>query len=240
VRVKADSQREVTDAEKAAAFRLFEALAPDEQRALMKRARWRRVAAGQEALDVESAARGVSFVARGRVRVMTHCSSGREIAFEDIGVGGFFGELAAIDGGPRSASVFAAEDTALGELDGQSFVAAITSHPQVAVEVMKRLAFMVRQASKRVVDISTLPVGARIAVELLRLAAIGTVDGNTAVIRPFPAHSDIASRVSTTRETVARALGTLAHKSLVQRRRNTMVIGDLAQLAAMVDEQRSV
>jgi len=236
--VTADFQRAAVDPERLEAFRLFEMLGADAQKALVKRARWRRVAAGREALDPESPVRDVSFVASGRVRVMTHCASGREIAFEDIGVGGFFGELAAIDGGPRSASVFAVEDSLLADLDGQTFLSTVTSHPDVAIEVLRRLAYMVRQASKRVVDISTLPVRGRIAVELLRLTAIGIVDDNTAVIRPFPSHADIASRVSATRETVARVLSVLARKGLVQRRRGTMVVRDLAQLAAMVDEER--
>lgn len=233
-----NSQQSTTPPERLAAFRIFEALGPDAQEALVKRARWRRIAASRVALNPASPAKDVSFIARGRVRVVTHSSSGRDLTFEDIGVGGFFGELAAIDGGPRSASVLAVEDSLLADLDAQAFLSAVTSHPDVAVEVMKRLAFMVRQASKRVVDVSILPVSGRIAAELLRLAAIGTVDGNTAVIRPVPSHSEIASRISSTRETVARELSVLARKGLVQRRRGAMIVSDLAQLAAAADEPR--
>lgn len=232
----ASTQPGPVDTDRLAAFQLFAALGRSARQALVKRARWRRVSAGYAALDPECLARDVSFIAKGRVRVVTHCASGRDIAFEDIGVGGFFGELAAIDGGPRSASVFAVEESLLGDLHSQTFLSAITSHPDVAIDVMKRLAFMVRQASKRVVDISTLSVRGRIAVELVRLAAVGTVDGNSAVIRPFPSHADIASRVSTTRETVARTLSAMARMGLVRRQRESLVVGDLAQLAALVDE----
>ena len=59
-----------------------------------------------------------------------------------------------------------------------------------------------------------------------------------AEIRPIPVHGDIASRVSTTRETVARVLSDLARKDIVERKKNALLIKDLAQLREMVEEVR--
>jgi DNA-binding IscR family transcriptional regulator len=103
---------------------------------------------------------------------------------------------------------------------------------------MKRLTYMVRQASERIMDLSTLGANNRIYAELLRQAMTNLMPDNRAEIRPIPHHSDIASRVSTTRETVARVLNDLARDNVVKRRRNSLVIPDIHRLADMVEEVR--
>ncbi|MEQ8356892.1 MAG: Crp/Fnr family transcriptional regulator [Kiloniellaceae bacterium] len=227
--------------EKLSAFALFEALDARERERLVQKARWRRIPAGRPVLDRDSGARDVFFVAQGLVRVSNHSYSGRQISFEDIGPGGFFGELAAIDGQPRSANVETIEESLIAGLDAQQFTSLVTAHPAVALAVMKRLAFMVRQASKRIVDVSTQPAEDRVCKELLRLAAASSGAGDAAavVISPFPSHSAIASRVSTTRETVARILGGLTRSGLIKRKQDVVVIDDLLRLAAMVEDKDS-
>jgi predicted transcriptional regulator len=58
------------------------------------------------------------------------------------------------------------------------------------------------------------------------------------VIKPIPVHNDIASRVSTTRETVARVLNSLARQGLIERRKDCLVIRDIDRLQGMVEEVR--
>ena len=58
------------------------------------------------------------------------------------------------------------------------------------------------------------------------------------MIEPIPIHSDIASRVSTTRETVTRVLNDLARQGIVQRTREGLVIRDLRRLRRMVEDVR--
>jgi DNA-binding GntR family transcriptional regulator len=65
------------------------------------------------------------------------------------------------------------------------------------------------------------------------------VAGNRATLAPLPRHADIASRVSTNREAVARELAELTRKGLLEKRKGSLTIVDVARLAAMVDEVRS-
>jgi CRP-like cAMP-binding protein len=58
------------------------------------------------------------------------------------------------------------------------------------------------------------------------------------VIEPIPIHSDIASRASTTRETVARVLGDLARQGILERTRDGLVIRDLRRLDDLVNDIR--
>ena len=65
---------------------------------------------GEQIFDRQSKATDIFFVVRGSVRIVNYSLSGREITLDDVTKGGHFGELAAIDGEPRSASVMALAD----------------------------------------------------------------------------------------------------------------------------------
>lgn len=78
------------------------------------------------------------------------------------------------------------------------FIKLVTTNPELAHALMRRLAVMIRQSSERIFDLSTMRVQSRVYRELLHLAVGETRDDNTAVIDPAPVHHDIASRASTT------------------------------------------
>jgi CRP-like cAMP-binding protein len=218
------------------AVELVASLGPEARQALERRCVWRSWSPGAQIIDRETLTNDVYFIARGRVRVVDYSSSGtREVIFDELRAGGHFGELAAIDGEPRSANVVAVEPTETAMIPGAAFVALLFDHPEIGLAVMRRLSEMVRQSTTRIMDLSTRGANNRIYAELLRLAKTGGgLAPNTAVISPIPVHSEIAARVSTTRETVARALSDLSHRSLLHRTDEALVILDLAQLTTMV------
>ncbi|MGQ9367621.1 Crp/Fnr family transcriptional regulator [Azospirillum sp. A39] len=219
---------------------LLRPLSPVERAAVARQCRWRRYAAGDLVLDQEGEGRDVCFVVDGRVRVLNHAASGREISFDDIPAGGLVGEMAAIDGQPRSASVVAVVDgTVIAHLAAAPFRALATGRPDLALAVMQRLAGIGRRTTERVMELSTLGANNRVHAELLRLARRAAAAGAAVpVIDPAPVHGDIAARVSTTRETVARVLGDLARDGVVERRGHALVIRDPARLEAMVEQVR--
>jgi CRP-like cAMP-binding protein len=218
------------------AVELVASLGLEARQALERRCVWRSWSPGAQIIDRETLTNDVYFIARGRVRVVDYSSSGtREVIFDELRAGGHFGELAAIDGEPRSANVVAVEPTETAMIPGAAFVALLFDHPEIGLAVMRRLSEMVRQSTTRIMDLSTRGANNRIYAELLRLARTGGgLAPNTAVISPIPVHSEIAARVSTTRETVARALSDLSHRSLLHRTDEALVILDLAQLTTMV------
>lgn len=200
--------------------------------------RYKRFAAQEQIVDRDSATTDVFFVVRGSVRVVNYSILGREIAFDEVTEGNYFGELSALDGQPRSASVMALEDTLILALPRSLFLNLLSEHPDIALQVMMRLAKIVRTADERIMDLSTLAAHNRVHAELLRQARSHIVDGGSARIEPVPVHSDIASRVSTTRETVARVLNDLARRGIVERTKDALLIHDLDQLRNMVQEVR--
>ncbi|MCC6469033.1 MAG: Crp/Fnr family transcriptional regulator [Alphaproteobacteria bacterium] len=206
--------------------------------ALAASATWRTYRRGQQVFDQESDNKDVFFVAEGRVRVTIFSSTGREVSFRDLPAGASFGELSAIDGQPRSASVVALSPAVLASLPRDRFWALLRRQHGVTERLLKNLATLVRNLSERVVDYGTLPVQNRIQAELVRMAREAGVQKNRAVLAPVPRHADIASRVATNREAVARELSRLARAGILERDRSGLVVNDVAALSAMIEKVR--
>jgi CRP-like cAMP-binding protein len=214
---------------------LFDGLDDCDREALTRLCRWHRYAAHKSIIGHEDETNDVYFVVAGKVRVTVFSPSGKEVAFRDLPAGRCFGELAAIDGAPRSATVIALSDTVLASMSAKTFRRALHDHPVVAANMVQYLAGLVRKLSDRVVEFSVLAVRNRIHAELLRLTRRQGLDGNTAIVTPAPTHADIASRVSTHREAVTRELNALARAGLIERRDGALVIADVARLARLVE-----
>lgn len=214
-------------------------LSPGERRDFEKSCRWRRFAAGEQIIDQASPRRDVYFLASGRVRVVNFTLQGREVAIEDLEEGSYFGELAALDGRPRSSSVVALTDSDIAKMAPERFLKVIKMYPEVALRIMINLAGMVRISTERIVDLSTLGANNRVHGELLRRAQVDGLEANGGILlKPVPVHSDMASRASTTRETVARVLSDLARQGILKRDKDALLISDMARLQEMVDEVR--
>lgn len=180
--------------------------------------------------------RNVHFIVSGAVHVTFYSKTGREVGFRDLGAGEMFGELAAIDGLPRSTQVMALRSTFIAVLPPQAFIGLLERQPAVALYVMRRLARLVRLLSDRVVEFSTLGVRNRIHAELLRLARAAAVTGNQARIDAPPTHADLANLISTHREAVTRELRDLTKAGLVRRVKGALLVLDLERLAVMVQD----
>jgi len=223
-----------------AGIEFFSCLDDASREAIERRCIWRRWDDGGQIIDRETLTNDVYFVVSGCVRVVDYDDTGRrEIIFDEIGPGGIFGELAALDGEPRSANIVASEETVTASLSSEAFIDVLFQYRDAGLAFMRRLSEIVRQSTSRIMDLSTLAVQNRIYAELLRQAKTGgSRPPNTAVIQPVPVHSDIAARVSTTRETVARVLSDLAHRGLVHREHDSLAILDVRRLSELTQRHR--
>lgn len=215
----------------------FLASLPDKDRqALEQRCAWRDCKKDEQIIDRDSDSRDVYFVVAGNVRVVNYSYSGREVSYDDVGPGSIIGELAAIDGKPRSANVVALNNATVASMSPDAFKQIVTGHPTIAAAVMERLVQIIRESNDRIMDLSTMGAFNRVYAELLRLAR-GNLDEEdySAVIDPIPIHSDLASRAGTTRETVARAIGELTRKGVVEKQGQTLNVPDMEQLEDIVE-----
>lgn len=219
-------------------IRMLEGLSADALGSLEKACTWRRYVDHEQIIDRQSDSTDVFFVVEGRVRIVNYSLSGKEITLEDLDAGSHFGELSALDGQPRSASVMSLNNCLIAALAQERFLNLLRENADISFRLLRALAGIIRNSTDRIMDLSTLAANNRVQADLLRQARSGLIGENQAEIRPIPVHGDIASRVSTTRETVARVLSDLARQSIIERKKNALLIKDLAQLREMVEEVR--
>lgn len=213
-------------------------LSPEARHRLAERCRWARYAPHETILDRNDRDTDAYMVVDGRVRVVNFSFGGREISFDEFGPGHVFGELAALDGQPRSATILALTPTTVAMMPARVFQDTVSGTPEIALTMMKHLAGVVRRGTERIMDLSTLAANNRVQAELLRLARGVVRPDGTAVLKPAPVHADIAARVSTTRETVARVFSDLVKNGIVKRQGQTVLISDVEALQDIVDEVR--
>ena len=218
---------------------LLAPLSPADRTSLARQCKWRRYAPHELIMDrLDNDTRDVCCVVEGRVRVVNHSLGGREISFDDVPSGGFLGELSALDGEPRSATVEALDETLCAFIPGAVFLELVAHNPALARALLLKLVKIIRRSTDRIMDLSTLGANNRVHAELLCLAKLNLKRDNTAEITPIPVHNDIAARVSTTRETVARVLNDLARDGIVERRSNVLVVRNFKALERMVEDVR--
>jgi CRP/FNR family cyclic AMP-dependent transcriptional regulator len=219
-------------------IRLLRGVSSKEKEGLARASAFKRFDAHEQILDRDNESQDVFFVCSGRVRIVNYSLSGREVSLADIPAGGHFGELAALDGEPRSASAMALEESIVAIMPPDTFLGLIKIHPDVMLGVMQSLTRIIRRSTERIMDLSTLGANNRVHAELLRLARSAMVGDNTAVIKPIPVHGELAASVSTTRETVARVLSELAKKGFVKRGKDALHVSDVEALEEMVENVR--
>jgi len=187
---------------------------------------------GRTIFSVGAHATDVMFVVEGEVQVLLYSNNGREVSVRDLGPGSILGELAALDGKPRSASVVAASDVRLRMMTREDFMACVESSPVAALWLARRLALEVRRLTERVFELSALNVQARLHCELLRMAR---GDGAVATRIPrAPTHAELANRIGTHREAVTREMRSLAQMNIIRNHRRSLEFLDIPELERAV------
>jgi CRP-like cAMP-binding protein len=189
-----------------------------------------RATKGRTLVEKGSRTRDVFFLLEGRAQVVLYSASGREVCVNDIGPGAMFGEIAALDGEPRSASIQAASDLVLIAMRAEDFLACLESSPAAGIWLARQLAAHSRRLTEQVFELSALNVQARIHCELLRLAQKGEQRNGGIEVRPAPTHAELASRIGTHREAVTRELRVLSQEKVIRYGRGSLMIINMARL----------
>lgn len=200
---------------------------------------WRKCRSGEQILTRDSASRDIIFVISGEVRIVNFSLTGREVAYAEVKGGGYFGELAAIDGEPRSANVVVHQDCLIASLNPGALRKVMIEHPEVGVRVVEKLARIVRICDDRIMDLATLGAHQRVYRELSKLISEDPVRPNSWLIYPSPTQSVIAARASTTRETVARVMSQLSSAGILERKTKTLYVRDRERLNLLIEHVSS-
>ncbi|MEU6644568.1 Crp/Fnr family transcriptional regulator [Saccharomonospora sp. NPDC046836] len=177
----------------------------------------------------------VLVVLSGWVRVATSLNDGREVVYALRGPGDVLGELAAVHGWPRSASVRGIGPVVAVQLTKSELFAALTNLPGIAVALLKTVAVRLRDAENARIGAAALDVSKRLAKYLIDLAGErGVVDGKEIFIESPLTQEDIAAHLGASRRAVARAFGLLRERGVVSTGRKRIVVHRLDVLKSLV------
>ena len=160
----------------------------------------RRYRRGEYLFHVGDPGDSLLVIADGLVKVTISSPDGVEVVLATMGRSESLGELAVLDGAPRSASVVAAEPTVVIVLGRRELLNTMSAHPAVMDAVLVSLGALVRRLTETTGDLVFLDLGGRLAKALLRLA------GDQQVIDLGLTQSDIAAMVGASRPAVNKAL----------------------------------
>ncbi len=149
----------------------------------------------------------------GRVKVFLGNDAGREVILNVQGPGEYFGELALIDSGPRSASVITQEKSTLSIISKTDFEDFLRQHPAATVKIMRGMVKRLRALTENVRSLALMDVYGRVARLLLKLSQ---PEGEIRVIRDVLTQQDIADRVGASREMVSRILKDLREGGYIE------------------------
>ena len=172
----------------------------------------------------------------GRLKAVGTGSEGREVVFAVIGPGEVTGEIALIDGRPRSATIVAMEDSELLVLARRDFLAFLREDVDAAIQLAQVLAAYIRRLSDTVEDAYYQPLPVRLAKKLLQLGrehGEDTPDGLRVGVKL--SQRELGELVGKTREAVNKQLRTWGEAGLVVTVGGHLVLRDVEGLEEIAD-----
>lgn len=170
-------------------------------------------------------------IVSGEVKIQRVTPSGRLVVLAIRGPGEHVGEMALLDGDPRSADAVTAARTELLILDRYDFIRCMLDRPQIALNMLASLARRLREAANQVEGYRELDVLGRVAAVLLELAAAhGEPVGEGVRITVRVTQQDLADRIGATRVSVNKALGRLRTVRAIRSEGGDLVVTNREEL----------
>jgi CRP/FNR family transcriptional regulator, cyclic AMP receptor protein len=210
---------------------LFAQLAPadlDRLAALFRRRRYR---AGEPVFREGDPGTALYIIESGEVKILLGGAEGKEVVLSLLAPGEFFGELALLDGAPRSADAVTTVPSELLVLPRDDFLQFIRGAPPVAVNMLAALSRRLRRTDRLVHDAAFSDIQTRVTRVLLELGETrGTPEGRGVVIEPHLTQGDLANMVGATRESVNKCLRYFESEGLVRHQRGRLMLLDVERL----------
>jgi len=176
---------------------------------------------------------GLMGVLAGAVKISVASADGRDIVLTIMHEGDIFGEIALLDGHPRTADATAMTDCELMVIERRDFIPFLRSQPDLAIQIIEILCSRLRRTTEQVQDVTFLNLPSRLAKTLLRL----TADAEKPSSAPKVAitQREISQIVGRSRESTNKQLRSWAKHGLIRLERGAVVVlrrDKLAKVAA--------
>ncbi len=203
---------------------LFSGLDADSIKTIARLCQTRRLPAGQTLFVKGDPGDALYGVRRGQIRIETGTATGERLTIDVFGPGDLFGEIAVLDGRPRTADAIAAEDAELFVLPRTEFLSHLEHEPRLAIRLIELLCGRLRSTNERTEEMMFLPLETRLA---RRLSTLAEDFGAELQIT----QDELAGLVGVTRESVNRQLRAWRESGIVKLGRGRIWV-DVKRLAA--------
>lgn len=156
-------------------------------------------------------------IIKGSVKVSSYAPDGREVVLSILEKGAFFGEMALLDDEPRSATVTTLENSELGQIRRADFERLMLDMPRITRKLLAEMVSRLRRTSAVLERVSTMDVPQRLYNYLRDFCerhGVRSLDGCYEV--RLPTHQLVADQLSTSRETISRAISALKKEDVIR------------------------
>ncbi|HUP54522.1 MAG TPA: Crp/Fnr family transcriptional regulator [Methylomirabilota bacterium] len=217
-----------------AAIPFFGGLEPAALDRLAAGMRSRRFRRGEVIFHIGDPGDALFVIVSGEVKISLPSETGDEAILATLRPGDVFGELALLDGAPRSASASALTATEAVILPRERFRELIATETGVRDALLASIAGELRRLTTHVEELHFLDITGRLAARLVRLSQEGgtpAADGSVR-LRTNLTQADLAAMVGCTRQSVNKLLGQFTDDGLVRLERDAIVLTDIDGLIA--------
>lgn len=221
-----------------ASLPLLGGLAPEQLGALARLARIERFRRGAVIFRKGDAGLGLMGVIGGAIQISVVGPDGREIVLNVIRPGEVFGEIALLDGQPRTADAIALEDCELLVLDRREFLPFLQRTPEACVKLLEIVSRRLRRTTLLAEEAMLMGLEERLARQLLRLAEeFGRpVDGGVRIDLRI-SQRQLGAFLGVSRESVNKQLAAWQGLRLVEVRRGQVTLLAPGRLRALANEE---
>jgi CRP/FNR family transcriptional regulator, cyclic AMP receptor protein len=223
-----------------AATAMFQGVPDSQLDALARQARTLRLGPREALFSKGDPGDSMYLVMSGRVRVGVVSVDGREVTYALIGPGQMFGEIAILDGGPRSADATAAEPSELLVIERRDILAFIRANGDYGLRLIEMLCARLRHANELLEDTVFLSLPSRMAKQLLSLSdAVGERQSKDESVTIRMSQQAVADYMGISRESVNKVLSKWEQVGLVSLWRGQITIRSREGLSRfLVDDGR--
>ena len=171
-------------------------------------------------------------VLAGTVKISVPSADGRDVVLNIIHEGGIFGEIALLDGHPRTADATAMSECQLMIIERRDFVPFLQSQSDVALKFIEILCARLRRTSEQVQDVTFLDLPTRLAKALLRLAG----DAPTPRRKVTITQRDLSQMIGMSRESTNKQLRAWEKLKWIELERGGVTVLQPERLAEAAEE----
>ena len=173
-------------------------------------------------------------VSKGRIKVCTHSEDGKELVLNMFGPGDMFGEIALLDGSPRTADAVTIDDCELLVLDRRDFIPFLHEHSDASVRMLEVLTERLRRTTQLLEDVAFREGPSRLARRFVHLAEFSGREVESGIFVDMAlSQQQLGNMVGMTRESINKQLRQWRDEGLISWTRGYYTITNLEALSQL-------